>query len=85
MLEYVPTAPLMAPVAATSRACSMRVCARLSAHAQLPNFMPKVIGSAWMPCVRPTHRVSLNSIARRLHVSPSCLMSARMMSIAWVI
>ena len=46
MLEYVPTAPEMAPVAATARASSKRVCVRLSAHAQLPNFMPNVMGSA---------------------------------------
>ena len=85
MLEYVPTAPEMAPVAATSRACSKRVCARLSAQAQLPNFMPNVMGSAWMPCVRPTHRVFWNSKARRLHVSPSCLTSSRMMSMACTI
>ena len=47
--------------------------------------MPKVIGSAWMPWVRPTHSVFWNSKARRLHVSPSCFTSAKMMSIAWVI
>ncbi len=85
MLEYVPTAPLMAPVAATLRASSMRVWARFKAQAQLPNFMPNVMGSAWMPCVRPTQSVFWNSNARRLHVSPSCLMSSRMRSMACVI
>ncbi len=85
MLEYVPTAPLIAPVAATLRASSRRVWARFRAQAQLPNFMPKVMGSAWMPWVRPTHKVSWNSKARRLQVSPNCLTSSRMMSTAWVI
>ena len=80
----MPTAPEMAPVAATSRACSMRVRARLRAQAQLPNFMPKVMGSAWMPWVRPTHSVSLNSKARRLHVSPRARMSSMMRSHACV-
>ena len=73
MEEYVPTAPEIAPVAATSRASSMRVRARFKAQAQLPNFMPKVMGSAWMPWVRPTHSVFWNSKARRLQVSPKLL------------
>ena len=63
----------------------MRVWARFKAQAQLPNFMPNVMGSAWMPCVRPTQSVFWNSNARRLHVSPSCLMSSRMRSMACVI
>ena len=33
--------------------------------------MPKVMGSAWMPCVRPTCTASWNSKARRLSTSPS--------------
>ena len=46
---YVPTAPEIAPKATFLRASSRRSRSRLSSRAQEPNFMPKVIGSAWMP------------------------------------
>ena len=36
----------------------------------MPSFMPKVMGSAWMPCVRPTCTVSRNSTVRRLSTCP---------------
>ena len=43
------------------------------------------VGSAWMPCVRPTHSVFSNSKVRRLQVSPRARISSMMMSHAWVI
>ena len=49
MLEYDPTAPEMAPVAIMARASRMRFRSRSSIQVQLPNFMPKVMGSAEMP------------------------------------
>jgi hypothetical protein len=76
----------MAPQAAENlRVAIMRDSARFSAHAHDPNFMPSVMGSAWIPWVRPTHSVSLNSIARRVQMRPRRRMSSVMMSIACVI
>ena len=40
-------------------------CAASSSY-QRASFRPNVIGSAWMPCVRPIWTVCLNSKARRL-------------------
>ena len=86
MLEYEPTAPEIAPHAHdVSRAATSRCSARLSAHAHVAHFMPNVIGSAWMPCVRPTQSRSRNSSARRLQISPSRRTSSMMMSCACVI
>ncbi len=46
--------------------------------------MPNVMGSAWMPWVRPAQRVSRSSKARRLQISPSFWTSSMMRSQAWV-
>ena len=66
---------------ARSRSRSRRTCI-----AQSASFTPKVVGSAWMPCVRPTIGVSRNSRAalddRRLRARPR---PARMRSSARVI
>ena len=67
------------------RVATRRPSARLNACAHTAHFMPNVIGSAWMPCVRPTQSVSLNSSARRVQISMSRRTSARTMSIACVI
>ena len=72
-------------MATTSRVRSRRSSARFIAHAQRPNFMPMVMGSAWMPCVRPTHSMSRVSNARRLQISPMRRTSAMRMSVACVI
>ena len=44
---------------------------------QFASFRPKVIGSAWMPCVRPIIGVSLNSKARRFSTSRQSLAGRR--------
>ena len=75
MLLYAPTAPLILPTAAFTVTMRMRLRWRLTSNAQMPSFMPKVMGSAWMPCVRPTSTVSRNSNARRLSTSPSATRS----------
>ncbi len=54
---YVPTAPLMAPTATWSTARSSRRRLRSASKAKPASFMPKVVGSAWMPCVRPVQTV----------------------------
>ena len=41
---------------------------RISAY-QFSSFRPNVVGSAWMPWVRPTVGVCLNSMARRFSTS----------------
>ena len=79
---YVPTAPEMAPNDTFLRASLSLSRSRLSSHAQLPNFMPNVMGSAWMPWVRPTQSVFLSSNARRRQISPSLRQSSIRMSVA---
>ena len=49
---------------------------------QAPSLMPKVVGSAWMPCERPIVTVSLCSKARRLSASSSLSRSASRRSLA---
>ena len=39
---------------------------------QMASFSPKVMGSAWTPCVRPICTVCWNSSARRFSTSRSC-------------
>ena len=51
---------------ATSRSRSRRICS-----AQSASLAPKVVGSAWMPCVRPTIGVSRNSCARAVTTASS--------------
>ena len=62
--EYVPTAPESLPTRMPSRAAARRCRSRSSANAQPASFSPKVTGSAWMPWVRPTCKVSRCSSAR---------------------
>ena len=62
-LLYVPTAPESFPTAITSRADTRRRRSRRSWSAHSAILAPNVVGSAWMPCVRPTIGVSRNSRA----------------------
>ena len=48
-----------------SRARARRSRSRRTCSAQSASFAPNVVGSAWMPCVRPTIGVSRNSCAPR--------------------
>ena len=63
--EYVPTAPESFPKRAPASACSRRSRPRSSSTAQPASLSPKVVGSAWTPCVRPIQTVSRYSSARR--------------------
>ena len=67
MFEYVPTAPDSLPTAIVSRARCKRSRSRRTCIAQSASLAPNVVGSAWIPCVRPTVAVSANSIARRFN------------------
>ena len=58
MLEYVPTAPLSFITATDSRAARRRVRSRSTWAAHSATLAPNVVGSAWMPCVRPIITVS---------------------------
>ena len=49
----VPTAPDSLHTATASRAARMRARSRSTCSAQRATFAPNVVGSAWMPCVRP--------------------------------
>ena len=53
--------------------------------AQSASFTPNVVGSAWMPWVRPTMGVSRNSRARAAIVASSVAAAPMMWSIARVI
>ena len=48
-----------------ARARTRRSMSRRTCSAQSASLTPNVVGSAWMPCVRPTIGVSRNSCARR--------------------
>ena len=54
MLEYVPTAPDSLPTATASRARRSRVRSRSAWRHHSASLAPNVVGSAWMPWVRPT-------------------------------
>ena len=69
ILEYVPTAPDNLPTATLLRACSMRSISRSTSAIHNANFKPNVVGSPWMPWVRPIIGVYLNSAARRRNTS----------------
>ena len=71
-MENVPTAPESLPTAIVSRARSRRSRSRRTCIAHNASFMPNVVGSAWMPCVRPTIGVSRNSRARAAIADSSC-------------
>ena len=78
MFEYVPTAPESLQTETIFLACSMRSMSRSISALQSRSLRPNVIGSAWMPCVRPMHGVCLNSFARRRRTSRNFLRSSRM-------
>ena len=80
MLEYVPTAPESLQTETIFFACSTRSMSRSISALQSRSLRPNVIGSAWMPCVRPMHGVCLNSTARRRSTSWNARRSLRMMS-----
>ena len=49
----VSTAPNIFPTAMCCFASSRRSRSRFSSECQFRNFRPRVVGSAWIPCVRP--------------------------------
>ena len=62
MLAKVPTAPEIAQVAISARAAFSRVAARDRTRRNGPaSLSPKVVGSAWMPWLRPMQTVFLCS------------------------
>ena len=61
ILANVPTAPEMAQVAISSRAAIRRLRARWNSAWKVASLMPNVVGSAWMPWLRPMVSVSLCS------------------------
>ena len=63
---YVPTAPASLPTRMPSSAAESRPRSRSSSNAQPASLAPKVMGSAWTPCVRPAMTVSRCSSARRI-------------------
>ena len=71
MLAKVPTAPEMAQVAISLRAITRRSRARWNSAWAWASLMPKVVGSAWMPWLRPMHTVFLCSKARRFSAASS--------------
>ena len=60
-----------------SRARSRRSRSRRTCIAHSASFTPNVVGSAWMPCVRPTIGVSRNSRARAAIAASSVAAAAR--------
>ena len=77
----VPTAPESWPTRTISRAASNRASARPNSSTISAILRPNVIGSAWMPCVRPIIGVYLYffafaAAARRTALRPAIRMSA---------
>ncbi len=64
-LAKVPTGPEMAQVAISARAATRRARARWNSAWKPASFSPNVVGSAWMPWLRPMVGVSRCSNARR--------------------
>ena len=54
---YVPTAPDSAPTVAWAKPRSSRCALRSASNANPASLIPNVVGSAWMPWVRPTQSV----------------------------
>jgi hypothetical protein len=62
ILAKVPTAPEIAQVATSLRALTQgAACSGRTRHRPAASFRPKVVGSAWMPWLRPMVSVSLCS------------------------
>jgi len=57
----VPTAPSIIPMQTLDLAFSNLTYCLWSSSAQIPNFIPYVVGSACCPCVRPIHTFILFS------------------------
>jgi hypothetical protein len=72
----VPTAPESFPTATTSRTVSKRRSARPNSSCISAIFKPNVVGSPWMPWLRPMHGVNLCSFARRAMTGKSFFTSA---------
>ena len=66
ILAKVPTAPEIAQVAISARAASSRRAGAVEFGIGSASLRPKVVGSAWMPWLRPIGRCHLCSSARRL-------------------
>jgi hypothetical protein len=52
-VRALPTAPENFPTRISSAAAVKRAMSRCVSEYQFASFNPNVIGSAWMPCVRP--------------------------------
>ena len=76
----VPTAPEIAQVATSLRAAASRPLRAREFGVGISELQADVVGSAWMPCERPTVGVNLCSKARRLSAASSASRSARRMS-----
>ena len=76
ILANVPTAPEIAQVATSSRAATSRFSPRSISAWKRAKVSPMVVGSAWMPWLRPILTVSLCSKARRLSAARSSFMSS---------
>src|ERR1019366_2573232 len=72
-----PPAPESLPTRSSSAAASERVRLRCISEYQSRSLRPKVVGSAWMPWVRPMMGVCLNSIARFFKVLDRLSMPVR--------
>ena len=72
----VPTAPLILPTLIEAVAAVRRARPRRTSSTQRVSIRPKVIGSAWMPCVRPTISVRLCSRAFATRTASSRAISA---------
>ncbi len=83
-LAKVPTGPEMAQVAISARAATNRLRLRVKAAKWPASLTPKVVGSAWMPWLRPMVIVSLCSSARFLSAARSRSMSSIRISVASV-
>ena len=68
-VAWVPTAPEILPTAMLHFASASRTRLRRTSSTQDSSFRPNVVGSAWMPCVRPTQIVWRCSFARRISTS----------------
>ena len=77
--EYVPTAPESLHTATDRRAAASRTRSRSSCSAHSATLAPNVVGSAWMPCVRPIITVSrcVRAISTSVVSSASVAVSTR--------
>ena len=71
----LPTAPESLPTRISSAARSKRFESRSTWAYQLANFSPKVMGSAWTPCVRPIMGVCLKFMGAAVEHAPQAVQS----------